>query len=631
MKNKRAIWRFAALLLAVLVIVAMVPSMAQAQTKTNAAVTDDYFNLVEISAFGGFTNYGRNDAGIGTALGKGGVVGARLTENIFNYFGLEESYSAYSSHTLQFLSPVRGQSLASFQTHIYQGSVNAIGYFTPRDHHIRPFLTAGFGVAVYGPTHLAKQTAQSLDPSLGLGGLSRDTRLQGNYGAGVKWQVHRRVGFRADVRGLVGGLPRFGLPNANVPSNSIVANNVYIPGGHWQQGVQATAGLTFYFGRIGEKATPPPPPPPPPPPVVRPEINAGAISASATSVCPGESITFTATASITGGHSVSYQWSVDGRAQGGNSSTFTYSADASGTHSIGLRVTDTASDNAANPATVASINIQVRQYSRPVVSSVTANPTSMDRGASASVQATASGSDCSGALTYSWAASEGAISGSGANATFNSSTVSFNEGDRTQPQSKPVTITATVTDSKGGSGTGSTNVTVNLPAQVKHFGDILFPKDSSRVNNCGKRVLIEQLYPMLAANPNFDVVLVGHIDSSEAPKSVKSNQGRNLDRDRVMNTAAVLSGGSGTCTALDTSRIKGVWVAATQESESVPTSCAVSTTAPTERKGFEINGDEAKNRRVEIWLVPKGLGLPAAAKDAKDLPGPALKKIGCPK
>jgi len=124
---------------------------------------------------------------------------------------------------------------------------------------------------------------------------------------------------------------------------------------------------------------------------------------------------------------------------------------------------------------------------------------------------------------------------------------------------------------------------------------------------------------------------VGHIDSSEAP-SGKARRGRNLDRDRVLQTAAVLSGGTGTCSALDRSRIKGSWVGATQETESVPTSCAISTTAPKERKGAAIDDtNEAKNRRVEIWLVPKGMSLPAAARDAKDLPDADLRRIGCPK
>ena len=209
--------------------------------------------------------------------------------------------------------------------------------------------------------------------------------------------------------------------------------------------------------------------------------------------------------------------------------------------------------------------------------------------------------------------------------------VSFN-ADRSRPQSKQVTVTATVTDSKGGSGSASTNITVNLAPEATHFGDILFPKNSARVNNCGKRVLIEQLYPQLAANPNYDVVLVGHIDDGERPRIGRGRQARGLDRERVLNTAGVLSGGSGTCSSLDPSRIKGSWVGATQETPSLPTSCAVSTTAPKERRGAAIeNTDTAKNRRVEIWLVPKGMALPAAARDAKELPDADLKRIGCPK
>jgi len=44
-----------------------------------------------------------------------------------------------------------------------------------------------------------------------------------------------------------------------------------------------------------------------------------------------------------------------------------------------------------------------------------------------------------------------------------------------------------------------------------------------------------------------------------------------------------------------------------------------------------VDANEAKNRRVEIWLVPKGLALPPAARNAADLPEADLKKVGCPK
>ena len=613
----RAIWRLSVLVVALFGI----SSVASAQTKKTSA-SDDYYNLFEFNVFGGVAHYGRNDSGLGTQFKQGGVVGIRLTENPFRYFGIEENLSLYSWNDLRFFQPVHGNTLPEFETHIYQGALNAVGYMTPRESKVRPFLTAGFGVAIFAPSDDVRKTARSLDPSLGFSSFGRDTRIQGNYGAGIKFQVHPRVGLRADVRGLVNRQPRLGISPLNT-------GGAYIPDDTWMQGVQATAGLTFYFGRK-EKPAPPPPPPPPPPTPTPHSISAGSISASTTSVCPGDTVRLSSNASDPNGHRLSYAWSVDGRAQGGNAPDFTWNADGSGDHRIGLHVADTASENPAAAVDVSAVSIQVKTYTRPNVSSVTANPSELARGQTSAVHATATGSECSGTLSYSWSASEGTVSGSGADGQYNSSSVSFNEGDRSRPQSKQVTVTANVTDSKGGAASGSANITVNYPAQVKHFGDILFPKGSSRVNNCAKRVLIEQLYPMLAANTNYDVVLVGHIDTAEVPKG-KSSKGRSLDRDRVMNTAGVLSGGSGTCTSLEHSRIKGSWVGATQETESLPTSCTVSTVAPKERRGNEVDPSEAKNRRVEIWLVPKGLSVPAAAKDAKELPEADLKKIGCPK
>ncbi len=324
------------------------------------------------------------------------------------------------------------------------------------------------------------------------------------------------------------------------------------------------------------------------------------------------------------GHQLTYQWSANGSTVG-SGAQYTYMASSSGDIRIGLHVAD--STNSSRGADANPVTVHVNTYNRPTVS-LAAAPTELDQGQMSTLRAVGNGSDCSGTLTYSWAASEGRVNGTGPNAQFDSTTVSFT-ADRSRPQSKQVTVTATVADSKGGSASASANITVNLGAEARHFGDILFPKDSARVNNCGKRVLIEQLYPLLAGNPNYDVVLVGHIDSSEAPKGRRN---RDLDKNRVLQTAAVLSGGSGTCSSLDVSRIKGSWVGATQETPSVPTSCSLSTTAPKERRGAATEDTDAgKNRRVEIWLVPKGLALPAAARDAKELPDADLKKIGCPK
>jgi outer membrane protein OmpA-like peptidoglycan-associated protein len=600
-------------------VLLVLPNRADAQ---NAAPpkSGDYFNFFEINAYMGWGNYAKQTGDPFSQLEQGFVSGARTTENFWNYFALEQDFGFYGYHQLTFRGPTQnGILLPPFVIHVYQGSFNGVLHFTPRDSKFRPFVTAGAGEANYVPSAAARRAARDLPPEAGFQSFGSQGGLELNYGGGFKYQVSRHWGLRADARGYYGRTPHFDIPAS--PEDG----GASIPRGFRNFGVQLTGGLTLYLGHRGE-APPPPTPPPPPPPITPHNLNAGSISANSTSVCPGDTVRLHSDASDPNGHRLSYQWSVDGNNQGGGGADYTYTASSSGDHRIGLHITDTASENAAGAVDASPVSIHVGVYNPPTASGLTANPTVLDRGQTSSLHVNATGSECSGALNYSWAASEGAVSGNGADAQYNSSSVSFNESDRSRPQSKQVKVTATVTDSKGGSANASTDLTVNYGAAVKHFGDIVFAKGSARVNNCGKRVLIEQLYPMLAANSNYDVVLVGHTDTGE--KSVK---GRRLDRDRVLQTAAVLSGGSGTCTSLDRSRIQGVWVGTTQETESLPASCSISTTAPKERKGAELDASEAKNRRVEIWLVPKGMSLPPVARDAKELPETELKKIGCPK
>jgi outer membrane protein OmpA-like peptidoglycan-associated protein len=619
--------RFPVLILTTLGALAVTPNLARAQNAAGSK-SDDYFNFIELNAYGGYGKYTRLDSSPPSRIEGGGLMGARITENAWNYFALEQDIGFYSYHKLSFNGPTQGGlALSPFPMHIYQGSFNGVLHVTPRDSKIRPFVTAGIGAAGYVPNGSARGYAQGLPPSAGFTNFGSRSELEGNYGAGLKIQVAPRFGLRFDVRGYIGLSPGFGLPSSPVNGSAAIISGKVLTG------IEITGGLTFYLGHIGGKPAPPAPAPPPPPPPPPPhDLTGGAISASATSVCPGDSVRLSSNATDPRGHSLSYQWSVNGSNQGGNSPNYTFTPTSSGDFQIGLHISDTASTNAASAVDAGSVSIHVGAYNPPRVSGLTANPSQLTPGQTANLSVNATGSECSGTLTYNWAATEGTISGTGPNVQYNSGSVAFNQGDRSQPQSKQVTLTATVTDSKGGSGTASTNLAINLPAEAKHFGDIVFPKDSARVNNCGKRVLIEQLYPQLTANSNYDVVLVGHIDPSEAPTSPRSRRNRMLDRDRVLQTAAVLSGGTGTCTSLDTTRIKGSWVGATQDSEFLPTSCTISTTAPKERRGAAIDDtNDAKNRRVEIWLVPRGMALPPAARDARDLPDADLKRIGCPK
>ncbi|HVN77822.1 MAG TPA: hypothetical protein VMW38_02390, partial [Terriglobia bacterium] len=83
------------------------------------------------------------------------------------------------------------------------------------------------------------------------------------------------------------------------------------------------------------------------------------------------------------------------------------------------------------------------------------------------------------------------------------------------------------------------------------------------------------------------------------------------------------------CKDLEVGRIKVAWVGKEQASEFKSTLCDTSTR---ERGKDKIKqGDEkAKNRRVEVWLVPKGAELPAGAGNLQVVPSD-IGKRGCPK
>ena len=56
---------------------------------------------------------------------------------------------------------------------------------------------------------------------------------------------------------------------------------------------------------------------------------------------------------------------------------------------------------------------------------------------------------------------------------------------------------------------------------------------------------------MLRDDPNATVILIGHRDERE-----KSRAAATVDRSRTLNTAAVISAGTGICPSLELSRVK---------------------------------------------------------------------------
>ena len=77
--------------------------------------------------------------------------------------------------------------------------------------------------------------------------------------------------------------------------------------------------------------------------------------------------------------------------------------------------------------------------------------------------------------------------------------------------------------------------------------------------------------------------------------------------------------------------VKVDWTGTTQTSDFQPGLCGTSTrSAASERRGSMVSTAD-QNRRVEIWLVPKGTKLPAAFSGAKTLDERTMKRLGCPK
>ncbi len=616
---------------------------------------DQYPDLVEIDPFGGISTYGQVMRGLTTKLVDGGVGGLRLTYNPSAYLGIE-LWADYDVANVEFrqssgLNPATGAVLPtySFGARNYFFGLNPILNLRPRGSKVQPYITVGVNGIQFSPTDDAKKRARSAgDIALyNAGNLNDNLQVGLNYGGGVKFHMTDHFGLRLDARGFWSRNPTYGLPN--FPNGG-----VYIPARDKLNGFQGTLGLVWFAGTT--KCPEMPPAPPPPAPLPTPTI-----SGAEGTLCPNKPVTLHATLSgAPASHTLKYAWTVNGQPQGSDSPDLSYTPTNTGSFNIQITVTDTTPPpppmerpkkfpvrcwvQPPPPAPVAPVTGTATltvSAPAPTLSSVASDPTTLDCAAvangkhTANLTAAAQASACGGNLTYKWTVSEGSVTNdSAANATFDASSLNFEGG--AQGQSKTVTATVTVTDEQGQTASQSTTITVNCPPQFVRLDDVVFAKNNARVNNCGKRVLIDDAAPKVASG-DYDIVLVGHrdTDESENAATTRGRRGRKatpataLDEQRVLDAAAVLSGGTGTCGKVDPSRIKVDWVGTDQTSETKPGLCGTSNIK--ERKGSQTT-EADKNRRVEVYLVPhNSTSLPPAVKNPKPLPEDQVKALGCPK
>jgi outer membrane protein OmpA-like peptidoglycan-associated protein len=550
-----------------------------------------------------------------------------FTENIWSHWSLEESLTGSSLADLVLLNPEPNPFTrkVDLELHVVKLSFNPVFHFTPNGSRVRPFLTAGFTEEIFSAADEGKKYAASLVPPAPFKSIAKSAF---NYGGGVKVRFTDLLGMRIDVRGYWAAAPTFGLPG----SPSVPPGALYIPSGGSLHGVDMTAGILFAFGGRKEAAPRPKPvePTPAPAQIVTPAPAAPRvfeltpIQCSASTGYLGDA--FDCSTSLNDSLHAStdkYIWTVDGFDQGTNSAQIKLTNLGVGAHAVKVSATDTAT---GTTATVDPYTITVNALPPlTVTSSAARSPIKFGETDALTAQG-ATIARCE-PITYTWTTNIGSIQGTGPNVTFDSSTVQFDPANVFKPESRTATVTVTVSDKCGRSTTSAPiQIVINKDPKSMRLDDLVFGKGASRVNNCAKRILLDELQALMNNNPDVEVLLVGHIDSSESAKA-------GLDHQRVYNAAAVLTAGTGVCAKCDLSRIKVAFSGTDQTSDFRSGFCGTSTRQKSdERKADEIAADDAaaKNRRVEIWILPKGAPAPAGVTNPEPAPEKIIKAKGCP-
>ncbi len=285
-------------------------------------------------------------------------------------------------------------------------------------------------------------------------------------------------------------------------------------GGVWQgrgsfNSARLSTGLVFHVGSI----TPPP------------QLTVSC-TVNPSSVFPGDPVNVTASAGSQDPKlNLIYSISGDGISGSENSSTASVntSALAPGQHTVrcnakegkpgkeGLKPWQTATESTAT--------FTVKEFEPPTIS-CSVSPTTIKPGDSATITATAT-SPQNRPLTYTYSATAGNVTGSGASATYAS----------TGAPTGPVSITCNVADDKGHSASSNTNLTILAPPpppqpHTQALCSISFETDKlrpTRVDNEAKACL-DQVALSLQNQSDAKAVVVGESNAKEKAKTEKQQK-----------------------------------------------------------------------------------------------------------
>ncbi len=365
-----------------------------------------------------------------------------------------------------------------------------------RTEHMTPFAEV-----LVGLTHVAPDLSKNVN-GLGLavgGGFDID------FNNRISWRVIQADWIRQQFNSSAG----LGVGNMN--------------------GARLQGGVVLKFG-----GAPPVPP------------TASCSAAQPGAVQAGEPVSVTITPSgFNPKHTVTYEWKSTGGKVAGKETTA--SIDTTGLAPGNYSVTGTATDPKQKQNNVASCNASFtvnEPPKHPPVMSCTASPATVRSGDPANVTAQASSPD-NRPLTYTWNATGGRVTGTGANVTL----------DTAGAPAGPVTVNGVVTDDRGLTANCTATVNVEVPPPpptASKLNEIVFPNEKKpwRVDNTAKAIL-DDVALRLQREPDAKAVIVGYQDPSEE-KNIKKLRLKNLPALRAVDTKYYLTNDKG----IDPSRIE---------------------------------------------------------------------------
>jgi outer membrane protein OmpA-like peptidoglycan-associated protein len=330
------------------------------------------------------------------------------------------------------------------------------------------------------------------------------------FGGGLDINLSRHVALRLIRADYVVSSYRYGPPS--VSSTDI-------------RGLRAQTGLVFMFGG----GAPPLPP-------------TAACSAQPTEVFAGETVTVTATGSnFNPKRTVTYNWNGTGVKVAGSESSV--QVDTAGLEPGSYQVTANLNDGRKNGSASCSARFTVKAPHPPQIS-CSADPATIQTGGSSTIRSTATSPD-GRRLIYSYAATAGEISGTGATTTLNAQGA----------QPGRITVTCNVGDDRNPALTASSTTTVEVEApppppapapEIKQLEaklalhSIYFQTARPTVDHPEAglldsqadilKALAEDYLNYLKYMPDAHLILSGHADPRGTPEYNKSLTERRLER-----------------------------------------------------------------------------------------------------